>query len=44
MKLVPFDSQPAGVLEPHANLARYIDHMILGRFGDAPLTVGSCRA
>jgi predicted acyltransferase len=34
MKVVSFDGQPAGTMQPEANLARYIDHMLLGRFGD----------
>jgi len=34
MVLVPVPGQGAGVIEPEANLARWIDEMILGRFRD----------
>jgi predicted acyltransferase len=34
MALVPFPGHAAGVLEPHANLARYVDVALLGRFRD----------
>ena len=34
MTFVPFNGQPAGILEPNVNLASYIDRIILGRFGD----------
>ncbi|HPK00593.1 MAG TPA: DUF5009 domain-containing protein [Candidatus Hydrogenedentes bacterium] len=34
MVLVPVPGHGAGVLEPHANLALYIDEVILGRFRD----------
>ena len=34
MALVPVPGHGAGVLEPHANLALYIDEVLLGRFRD----------
>ena len=34
MTFVPFHGHPAGTLEPHANLAMYIDETLLGRFRD----------
>jgi predicted acyltransferase len=34
MMFVPFGGHPAGTLEPHANLALYVDELILGRFRD----------
>jgi len=34
MYLVPFGGHPAGTLTEHANLALYIDEIILGRFRD----------
>jgi predicted acyltransferase len=34
LKYVPFAGHPAGVLEPDANLALWIDETILGRFRD----------
>ncbi|HNR97983.1 MAG TPA: DUF5009 domain-containing protein [Planctomycetota bacterium] len=38
MMFVPFEGKPAGTLEPDANLARYIDALILGRFRDPGTT------
>ncbi len=34
MMFVPFDGHAAGTLEPKANLALYIDRLVLGRFDD----------
>ena len=34
LAFVPFPGHAAGTLEPHANLALYLDEMILGRFRD----------
>jgi predicted acyltransferase len=34
MMFVPFGGHAAGTLEPTANLARYVDHHVLGRFND----------
>ncbi len=34
MAFVPFAGHPAGTLKPDANLALYVDNVILGRFGD----------
>ncbi len=34
LTFVPFGGHPAGTLDPNANLARYIDELILGRFRD----------
>jgi predicted acyltransferase len=34
MMFVPFGDHPAGTLKPDANLALYLDEMILGRFRD----------
>lgn len=38
MMFVPFGGKPAGTLEPGANLAQYIDTLILGRFRDPGTT------
>jgi len=34
MMLVPVPGHPAGILEPQANLALYVDDQVLGRFSD----------
>lgn len=36
LTFIPAPGQQAGILEPHSNIAKYVEQMVFGRFDDAP--------